>query len=92
MPDRPCKRSGGRDDQSFGVAETGWRDPLFGKCRSTVEATPKRNTGPVAEALVADIGTDQTMFCPAFPENARAIITGTLFARETTARGQPSSG
>jgi uncharacterized protein YgbK (DUF1537 family) len=33
----------------------------------------------VAEALMADLGTDQTIYCPAFPENGRSIFMGNLF-------------
>ena len=31
------------------------------------------------EALMADLGTDQTIYCPAFPENGRSIFMGNLF-------------
>ena len=37
------------------------------------------NIGPVAEALTADLGTDQTIYRPAFPENGRSIFMGNLF-------------
>jgi uncharacterized protein YgbK (DUF1537 family) len=33
----------------------------------------------VAEALMADLGARQTIYCPAFPENGRAVFMGTLF-------------
>jgi uncharacterized protein YgbK (DUF1537 family) len=33
----------------------------------------------VAEALMSDLGTAQTIYCPAFPENGRAIFMGNLF-------------
>ena len=29
---------------------------------------------------MAALGTDQTIYCPAFPENGRAIFMGNLFA------------
>lgn len=52
---------------------------FFWKYCSTFDSTPEGNIGPVAEALMADIGTDQTLYCPAFPENGRSIFMGTLF-------------
>ena len=52
---------------------------FFWKYCSTFDSTAKGNIGPVAEALMADIGTDQTIYCPAFPENGRSIFMGNLF-------------
>lgn len=52
---------------------------FFWKYCSTFDSTPEGNIGPVAEALMADLGTDQTIYCPAFPENGRAIFMGNLF-------------
>ena len=55
---------------------------FFWKYCSTFDSTPKGNIGPVAEALMADIGTQQTIYCPAFPENGRSIFMGNLFVGE----------
>ena len=55
---------------------------FFWKYCSTFDSTSEGNIGPVAEALMADIGTDQTIYCPAFPENGRAIFMGNLFVGE----------
>lgn len=52
---------------------------FFWKYCSTFDSTPEGNIGPVAEALMADLGTDQTIYCPAFPENGRSIFMGNLF-------------
>lgn len=52
---------------------------FFWKYCSTFDSTPEGNIGPVAEALMAALGTDQTIYCPAFPENGRAIFMGNLF-------------
>lgn len=52
---------------------------FFWKYCSTFDSTPNGNIGPVAEALMADLGTEQTIYCPAFPENGRAVFMGTLF-------------
>ena len=55
---------------------------FFWKYCSTFDSTNEGNIGPVAEALMAEIGTDQTIYCPAFPENGRAIFMGNLFVGE----------
>jgi uncharacterized protein YgbK (DUF1537 family) len=51
----------------------------FWKYCSTFDSTPEGNIGPVSEALMGDLGTAQTIYCPAFPENGRAIFMGNLF-------------
>ena len=55
---------------------------FFWKYCSTFDSTAEGNIGPVAEALMNEIGTDQTIYCPAFPENGRAIFMGNLFVGE----------
>ena len=52
---------------------------FFWKYCSTFDSTPEGNIGPVAESLMADLGTNQTIYCPAFPENGRAVFMGNLF-------------
>ena len=52
---------------------------FFWKYCSTFDSTAEGNIGPVSEALMADLGTGQTIYCPAFPENGRAIFMGNLF-------------
>ncbi|CCV16578.1 3-oxo-tetronate kinase [Mesorhizobium sp. STM 4661] len=54
----------------------------FWKYCSTFDSTARGNIGPVAEALMNALGTDQTVYCPAFPENGRAIFMGNLFVGE----------
>lgn len=55
---------------------------FFWKYCSTFDSTPEGNIGPVAEALMADLKTAQTIYCPAFPENGRSIFMGNLFVGE----------
>lgn len=55
---------------------------FFWKYCSTFDSTPKGNIGPVAEALMKTLGVNQTIYCPAFPENGRAIFMGNLFVGE----------
>jgi uncharacterized protein YgbK (DUF1537 family) len=52
---------------------------FFFKYCSTFDSTDRGNIGPVADALLQALGTDRTIFCPAFPENGRAIYNGYLF-------------
>lgn len=55
---------------------------FFWKYCSTFDSTAQGNIGPVAEALMRRLGTDQTIYCPAFPENGRSIFMGYLFVGE----------
>jgi len=52
---------------------------FFWKYCSTFDSTAKGNIGPVAEALMEALDADQTIYCPAFPENGRSIFMGNLF-------------
>lgn len=52
---------------------------FYWKYCSTFDSTAKGNIGPVAEALMAQLDTPQTIYCPAFPENGRAVFMGHLF-------------
>lgn len=52
---------------------------FFWKYCSTFDSTSEGNIGPVAAALMAELGTHQTIYCPAFPQNGRSIFMGTLF-------------
>ena len=52
---------------------------FYQKYCSTFDSTPAGNIGPVAEALMQDLGLDQTLYCPAFPENGRLVFMGNLF-------------
>src|SRR5487761_1679086 len=51
---------------------------LFKYC-STFDSTDAGNIGPVAEALMAALEADFTLYCPAFPEAGRTIYQGYLF-------------
>ncbi len=56
----------------------GCRQFFFKYC-STFDSTDAGNIGPVADALLDALASDFTIFCPAFPANARAIFNGYLF-------------
>lgn len=55
---------------------------FFWKYCSTFDSTAQGNIGPVAEALMDRLGAEQTIYCPAFPENGRSIFMGNLFVGE----------
>ena len=52
---------------------------IFFKYCSTFDSTPRGNIGPVADALLDDLGADFTIACPAFPTNGRTVYKGHLF-------------
>jgi uncharacterized protein YgbK (DUF1537 family) len=54
---------------------------FYWKYCSTFDSTPRGNIGPVAEALMKALGTNQTIYCPAFPENGRSIFMGKSIRR-----------
>ena len=54
---------------------------IFKYC-STFDSTERGNIGPVADALLDRLGSDLTVFCPAFPENGRRIFNGYLFVND----------
>lgn len=60
------------------LRSSGARQIIFKYC-STFDSTPEGNIGPVTDALVAALGTDLTIICPAFPANRRTIYKGHLF-------------
>jgi 3-dehydrotetronate 4-kinase len=52
---------------------------FYFKYCSTFDSTAQGNIGPVADALLADLGADFTTLCPAFPEAKRTVYQGHLF-------------
>jgi uncharacterized protein YgbK (DUF1537 family) len=56
----------------------GARQFYFKVC-STFDSTPRGNIGPVAEALLRELGASFACVTPAFPENARTVYKGHLF-------------
>src|SRR3954465_1093025 len=60
------------------LRRAGARQILFKYC-STFDSTDAGNIGPVADALLDALGSNFTLFCPAFPENGRTIFKGYLF-------------
>ncbi len=52
---------------------------LFFKYCSTFDSTDAGNIGPVAEALLDQLGAQFTIACPAYPGNRRTVYLGHLF-------------
>jgi uncharacterized protein YgbK (DUF1537 family) len=52
---------------------------FFFKYCSTFDSTDEGNIGPVADALVAALGSGFALACPAFPANGRSVYQGYLF-------------
>ena len=67
---------------------------IYFKYCSTFDSTDAGNIGPVADALLDELGSDITVACPAFPENGRTIYMGHLFVgqvllSDSTMRNHP---
>ena len=60
------------------LRQGGARQVFFKYC-STFDSTPRGNIGPVADALLDDLGADLAIACPAFPTNGRTVYKGHLF-------------
>ena len=62
---------------------------FFFKYCSTFDSTDKGNIGPVADALLAELGDDFSVVCPAYPENGRSIYMGHLFVGQQLLSDSP---
>src|SRR5580700_8188021 len=60
------------------LRDAGAQQILFKYC-STFDSTDEGNIGPVSEALLDALGSDFTVYCPAFPTLGRTIFKGYLF-------------
>jgi len=58
---------------------TGGAGQILFKYCATFDSTDQGNIGPVAEALMAETGTDLTIACPSFPAAGRSTYKGHLF-------------
>jgi len=56
---------------------------FFFKYCSTFDSTAEGNIGQVTDALLAALGADYTILCPAFPGTGRSIYQGHLFVKDT---------
>jgi 3-dehydrotetronate 4-kinase len=60
------------------LRKAGARQFFFKYC-STFDSTDNGNIGPVIEALMAELDTDLSIACPAYPTTGRTIYNGHLF-------------
>jgi uncharacterized protein YgbK (DUF1537 family) len=54
-------------------------DRFYFKVCSTFDSTPQGNIGPVADALLDELGGDFAVVTPAYPANGRVVVDGELF-------------
>ena len=54
-------------------------EQFYFKYCSTFDSTKVGNIGPVAEALLHELGAKKAVVCPAFPANGRTVYQGHLF-------------
>lgn len=54
-------------------------EQFYFKYCSTFDSTKDGNIGPVAEALLRELGATKSVVCPAFPTNGRTVYQGHLF-------------
>lgn len=52
---------------------------FYFKYCSTFDSTPRGNIGPVAQAIMDELGETKTILCPALPVNKRTVVKGRLF-------------
>ncbi len=62
---------------------------IYFKVCSTFDSTPQGNIGPVAEALMAELGAASVIVTPAFPENGRTVFKGHLFVGDVLLSDSP---
>lgn len=78
----PLDEAVGQSRAALRWLRAGGAQRIFWKYCSTFDSTAQGNIGPVAEALMGDLGVTQTLYCPSFPENARTVFMGHLFVGE----------
>ena len=71
------------------LAEGAGARQFFFKYCSTFDLTDQGNIGPVADALLAELGADFSIVCPAYPENGRTIYLGHLFVGQQLLSDSP---
>jgi uncharacterized protein YgbK (DUF1537 family) len=62
---------------------------IYFKVCSTFDSTPDGNIGPVAEALLSELGADFALVTPAFPDNGRTVFNGHLFVGDMLLSDSP---
>ena len=57
-------------------------EQIYFKYCSTFDSTERGNIGPVTDALMEALDTEQTVICPALPINKRTVYKGYLFVND----------
>ena len=70
------------------LRERGAQQIYFKVC-STFDSTAQGNIGPVAEALMSELGAEFAIVTPAFPENGRTVFKGHLFVGDVLLSDSP---
>jgi uncharacterized protein YgbK (DUF1537 family) len=70
------------------LVAAGAEQVLFKYC-STFDSTDEGNIGPVAAALMDDLGCDLTIACPSFPAAGRTTYRGHLFVQDMLLSDSP---
>lgn len=75
----PVQSAIGESMRSLKILQSWDAKQLFFKYCSTFDSTPEGNIGPVADAMLDELGASFAIACPAFPETGRTICHGYLF-------------
>ncbi|MEU8707711.1 3-oxo-tetronate kinase [Streptomyces sp. NPDC048565] len=62
---------------------------FYFKYCSTFDSTPRGNIGPVADALLAELGEHRTVVVPSFPATGRTVRDGLLFVHGESLEDSP---
>ena len=54
-------------------------EQYYFKYCSTFDSTPEGNIGPVADAVMEELGASRAVICPALPDNGRIVVDGCLY-------------
>ncbi len=76
----PVEQAVAESRESLRWLRTAGGRQFFFKYCSTFDSTDQGNIGPVADALLSELGAKFALACPAFPANGRTIYLGYLFA------------
>lgn len=60
------------------LQKQGAKQYYFKYC-STFDSTPEGNIGPVADAIIDELGAKRAVVCPALPDNGRIVKNGSLY-------------
>lgn len=65
--------------RALALVQRAGADQIYFKYCSTFDSTASGNIGPVTDALLAALGSNFTVLCPAVPVNGRTVQNGMLY-------------